>query len=85
MTAEYRITPSSDNRFVISDLKNEYAGTFFTRKEAEARVTRYIQDPALWESAKLLIHTAIAAQMEVHWVSRDAALFWVKSAAEIAH
>lgn len=85
MTAEYRISPASDNRFVITDLQNEYAGAFFTRKEAEERVARYTQDPAMWESAKLLIHTAIAAQMEVHSISRDSALFWVKSAAEIAH
>ena len=84
MTAEFRIFPTSDGQFKVSDLENQPAGTFRTREEAEERVRRCTQDPEMWESAKLLIHTAVAAQMELHGVSRDIALYWVMSAAEIA-
>lgn len=83
VTADYRIFPTPDGRFKVTNLHNEHAGTFLTQKEAEERVTRCTLDPAMWESAKLLIHTAIGAQMELHSVSHDIALYWVKSAAEI--
>ena len=85
MTAEFRIFPTSYGQFKVSDLENQPAGTFQTRKEAEERVGRCTQDPAMWDSAKLLIHSAIGAQMELHGVSRDIALYWVMGAAEIAH
>jgi hypothetical protein len=38
----------------------------------------------MWESAKLLIDTAIKAHMQMHGVDRETARYWVSRATEAA-
>lgn len=83
MNTEYRIEPVG-NQFIVVDPWDEIAGRYPTEDAAMQDIERCKKDDRMWESAKLLIDTAIKAHMQIHGVDREAANYWVRSAAEAA-
>jgi len=52
--------------------------------KADLRYERCKKEDAMWETAKLMVDTAIKAHMRMHGVDRETARYWISSASENA-
>lgn len=78
----YRIQLTG-NHFVVFDSLDELVGKYDTEDEANQSITECMKEDAMYETAKLLIESAIEAHMEQFNVSRDIAGYWIRSGAEV--
>jgi hypothetical protein len=83
MTTEYRIEPDGAE-FILIDNEGETVGVYPAIEAAKQVIERCKKDDAMWETAKLLLDTAIKANMQMHGVDRETARCWVTSAGEAA-
>jgi len=72
MTKEYKIE-SDGAEFIVIDGTGETIGVYLTQDAAEQDIERCKKDDAMWEPAKLLVDTAIKADMEKHEIDRGTA------------
>jgi hypothetical protein len=79
MSTKYRIE-TSGNQFTVFDDVDDTVGVFPNRDAALQAIERCEKEDAMWESAKLLVETAIKAHMEVHGVDRETSSYWINSA-----
>jgi hypothetical protein len=80
MNAEYRIEIIG-SQFVVIDPWNEYlVQTFRSEEAANQAIAECKKEDAMWESAKLLVHTATEALMRIHEVDEDTASRLIKDA-----
>ncbi len=79
MTNEYRIEPVS-NAFIVIDDLGEPVGRYPTEEAAQQDIERCKKEDAMWETAKLLVDTAIKSHMKIHGVDRETAAYWINSA-----
>ena len=64
MKSKYRIEPSG-NRFTVFDDVGDTVGVFPNQDAALQTIERCEKEDAMWESAKLLVETAIEAPIRV--------------------
>jgi hypothetical protein len=81
MTNEYRIEPAG-LAFIVVDPWGETVNMYPTEDSAKEDVRRCKREAAMYETAKQLVDTAIKAHMQMSGVDREAARYWVSSAAE---
>ena len=81
MTKEFKIE-SDGVEFIVIDDTGETVGVYPTQDAVEQEIERCKKDDATWESAKLLVDTAIKAHTEKHEIDRGTAQYWIRSAAE---
>jgi hypothetical protein len=79
MITTYRIK-ASGRKFTVFDDVGDTVGIFPNRDAALQAIERCQKEDAMWESAKLLVDTAIKAHMEVHGVDRETSAYWVNCA-----
>jgi len=79
MTNEYRIE-SVSNAFIVIDDLGEPVGRYPTEEAAQQDIERCKKEDAMWETAKLLVDTAIKSHMKIHGVDRETAAYWINSA-----
>jgi hypothetical protein len=78
---EYRIETSGD-QFVVIDSFAEVVDKYDTAEAAERSIEQCKREDVMYETAKQLIESAVAAHMEQFNVSREIAGFWIRGAAE---
>ena len=54
-----------------------------TEETAQQDIERCEQEDAMYETAKLLVDTAIKAHMQIHGVDRETARYWISSAMDV--
>jgi hypothetical protein len=74
----YRIEPTG-NQFVVIDSLDELVGKYDTEAEANESIAQCQKEDAMYETAKLLIESAIKAHMEQFKVSREVSRYWIAS------
>jgi len=82
MTNDYRIEPAGTAFIVIDDL-GEQVDTYPTEEAAKQDIERCKREDRMYETAKLLVDTAIKAHMERFGVDRETARYWIFSASEV--
>jgi hypothetical protein len=80
MSAEYRIEAAGSQFIVVDPWGEQLEHTYPTEDAARQDIERCKREDALWETAKLLVDTAIKAHMEIHDVDRETAAYWINSA-----
>lgn len=78
----YRIE-LTDNQFVVLDSLDEVVGKYETEDAANQSITECMKEDAMYETAKLLIESAINAHMAQFNVSREMAGYWIRCGAEV--
>jgi hypothetical protein len=78
---EYRIE-TSGNQFVVIDSFDEVVDTYTSEEAAKQAIEQCKKEDAMYETAKLLMESAVTAHMEKFNVSREIAGYWIRSAAE---
>jgi diaminopimelate epimerase len=78
---EYRIE-TSGNQFVVIDSFDEVVDTYTSEEAAKQAIEQCKKEDAMYETAKLLMESAVTAHMEQFKVSREIAGYWIRSAAE---
>ncbi len=79
MSNGYRVEPVG-NAFIVIDDLGEPVGRYPTEEEAQKDIERCKKEDAMWETAKLLVDTAIKAHMQMYSVDRETARYWINSA-----
>jgi hypothetical protein len=82
MANGYLIVAASENQFTVIDPWGEQVDVYPTEDAAKQDIERCQKEDAMWNSAQLLVDTAIHAHMQMHGVDRETARYWVSSAAE---
>ncbi len=82
MSAEYRIEPAG-HQFTIIDAAGNQVGIYPTEETARQAMERRRKQDAMLETAKLLLENAVKAQMQIHGVDHDTALYWIRIASEV--
>ena len=82
MGGEYRIEIVG-NRYFVIDPSDELLGSYSSEEGARENIERFKKQDAMWETANLLLDTAIKAHMEIHGVDRDTSCRTLKKAAEL--
>ncbi len=82
MSNEYRIEPAGPS-FIVIDGLGEQVGTYPTEDAAQQDVERCKREDAMYETAKLLVDSAIKAHMQMHSVDRETARYWISSAMDV--
>jgi hypothetical protein len=80
MTTEYRIEPAGPAYIVIDPWGEQLVHRYPTEDAARQDIERCKKEEAMWETAKLLVDTAIKAHMQIHDVDRETAAYWVNCA-----
>jgi hypothetical protein len=70
--------------FIVMDPWGERVNTYPTEDAAKQDIERCKREDAMWETAKLLVDTAIKAHMQMHGVDRETARRLIRDAAEVA-
>ena len=78
----YRIEPSG-NEFVAIDSLEEMVGRYATEDSAKQSIEECKKEDAMYETAKLLIESAIKAHMEQFNVGREVTCYWIGCGAEV--
>ena len=78
---EYRIESSGD-QFVVIDSFDEVVDKYSSEEAANQSIAQCQKEDAMYETAKLLVESAVTAHMEQFNVSREIAGYWIRSAAE---
>jgi hypothetical protein len=78
----YRIEPTG-NQFVVIDSLDELVGNYDTEDAAKQSIAECMKEDAMYETAKLLVESAIRAHMEQFNVSREVAGYWIRSGCEV--
>jgi hypothetical protein len=79
MNAEYKIAPQG-NQFELLDDENHPLGIFGSVRQAETEVARRKRDDRRFETARLLVQTAVESLMKVHKISELTARYWIREA-----
>ena len=77
--AEYRIV-AAGTQFTAFDAAGVQVGIYPSEEATRQGVERRRKHDAMLETAKLLLDTAAKAQMQIHGVDRETALYWIRSA-----
>ena len=80
MTNTYRIEPSGSHFIVIDPWGERLVEDYSTEEAAKQDIERCRKEDAMWETAKLLVDTAVKAHMEIHGVDRETSQYWIDSA-----
>jgi S-adenosylmethionine/arginine decarboxylase-like enzyme len=80
MSTEYRIEPAGPAYIVIEPWGEQLVHTYPTEDAARRDIERCKKEDAMWETAKLLVDTAIKTHMHMHDVDRETASYWINSA-----
>jgi hypothetical protein len=80
MSTEYRMQPCENGFLVIDPWGEQLVNTYSTEDAARQDIERCKKEEAMWETAKLLVDTAIKAHMQIHDVGRETASYWINSA-----
>jgi hypothetical protein len=83
MSTEYRVEPASNEFAVIDPWGEQLVDTYPTEDAARQDIERCQKEDTMWETAKLLVDTAIKAHMEMHGVDRETGRRLLKDAAEV--
>jgi hypothetical protein len=78
---EYRIE-SAGSEFNVIDPRAVQVGRYATEQAAKKDMERCKREDAMYETAKQLVDTAMTAHVELFGISREAASYWIRSAAE---
>lgn len=78
----YRIEPTG-NQFVVIDSLDQLVGKYDTEAKAKQSISECMKEDAMYETAKLLVESAIKAHMEQFNVSREVASYWIGCGAEV--
>ena len=62
----------------------EIVNRFSTEDAARQDIERCEREDAMWETAKMMVDTAVKAHMKMHCVDRAVSRYWISSAAEVA-
>lgn len=76
-------TELTGTQFVVFDSLDELVGKYDTEDAANKSITEFMKEDAMYETAKLLIESAIKAHMEQFNVSREMAGYWIRCGAEV--
>ncbi len=82
MSNEYRIEPAGA-QFIVVDPAGEIVNRYTTEDAALQDIERCKKEDSMYETAKLLVDTAIRAHMQMFGVDRETARYWVSSASEV--
>ena len=80
MSTEYCIEPAGTGFIVIDPWGEQLVHTYPTEDAARHDIERCKKEEAMWETAKLLVDTAIKAHMQIHDVDCETASYWINSA-----
>jgi hypothetical protein len=83
MSTEYRIESSGNTFIVIDPWGEQLVQTYPTEEAAKQDIELCKREDAMWETAKLLIDTAIRAHMQMHDLDRKTARYWISSAMDV--
>jgi hypothetical protein len=78
----HRIDPSG-NSFTVIDPWQEHVNTYPPEEAAKQDIKRCMKEDAMYETAKLLVDTAIKTHMQMFDVDREKARYWIRSASEV--
>jgi hypothetical protein len=82
MNISYRIEPSGA-AFIVIDNLGEQVGTYPNKEAAQKDIERCEREDAMYETAKLLVDTAIKAHIQMFGIDRETARYWVSSAMDV--
>ena len=79
MSTEYRIEPVG-GQFIVVDPWDEIVDRYPTEDAARQDIERCKKEDAMYETAKLLVDTAVRAHMQMHSVDHETAERWIRDA-----
>jgi hypothetical protein len=82
MTNEYRIEPVG-SLFIVVDPWGEIVNRCSTEEAARQDIERCEREDAMWETAKLMVDTAVKAHMRMHGVDRETSRRLLQDAVEV--